>query len=145
MGLPAGQQRILDRMEDALRVGEPRLASMYSIFTRLTRGEARPPREQLPYRRGWRSWSVRVRYALSVPRLYRSWRLLRTRPGNRNRFMVPRLLVLGQLVAIVAALGLLVGLASSMTPASCTTRIGVHPAVPYARHLSCGNQAEPGK
>lgn len=145
MGLPAGQQRVLDGIEDALRSGEPRLASMFSIFTRLSRTEARPHREQLPYECGWRSWPARLRYALSARRLYRGWRLLRSRPGNRKRFLVPRLLALGQLMVILAALGLLVGLGSGMKPAACTTQLGVHPSVPYARHLSCGTQAEPGK
>ena len=39
MSLPACQQRVLDRMEGALRTSEPRLTSMYEIFTRLNVGE----------------------------------------------------------------------------------------------------------
>ena len=39
MSLPAGQQRVLDRMDDALRAGEPHLNSMYAMFTRLSMGE----------------------------------------------------------------------------------------------------------
>ncbi|SRR6266568_2424565 len=39
MSLPACQQRVLDRMEGALRVSEPHLTSMYAIFTRLNAGE----------------------------------------------------------------------------------------------------------
>ena len=39
MGLPACQQRVLDRMEDALRVSEPQLTAMYAMFGRLTAGE----------------------------------------------------------------------------------------------------------
>ena len=39
MGLPACQQRVLDRMEDALRASEPHLTSMYTIFARLNTGE----------------------------------------------------------------------------------------------------------
>jgi hypothetical protein len=35
MSLPAAQQRVLDRMEGALRASEPRLISMYAIFARL--------------------------------------------------------------------------------------------------------------
>jgi hypothetical protein len=39
MSLPACQQRVLDRMEGALRASEPHLTSMYSIFTRLNADE----------------------------------------------------------------------------------------------------------
>lgn len=39
MSLPACQQRVLDRMEGALRASEPQLASMYAIFARLNAGE----------------------------------------------------------------------------------------------------------
>ena len=39
MGLPACQQRALDRMEGALRASEPHLASMYTMFGRLNAGE----------------------------------------------------------------------------------------------------------
>jgi len=39
MSLPAGQQRVLDRIEDALRVSEPRLDSMYVMFARLSTAE----------------------------------------------------------------------------------------------------------
>src|ERR1700733_10351684 len=61
MGLPAGQQRVLDTIEEALGTADPRLATMYAIFTRLTGNEARPYREQLPFARGWRSWPTRMR------------------------------------------------------------------------------------
>jgi hypothetical protein len=39
MSLPACQQRALDRMEGALRASEPHLASMYTMFGRLTASE----------------------------------------------------------------------------------------------------------
>jgi len=39
MSLPACQQRVLDRMEGALRASEPHLTSMYEIFTRLNTGD----------------------------------------------------------------------------------------------------------
>jgi hypothetical protein len=42
MSLPAGQQRILDAIEDALRASEPLLASMFAIFDRLSTNEAWP-------------------------------------------------------------------------------------------------------
>jgi hypothetical protein len=40
MGLPVCQQRVLDRMEDALRASEPQLTAMYTMFGRLTADEA---------------------------------------------------------------------------------------------------------
>src|SRR5271157_3325100 len=39
MSLPACQQRVLDRMEGALRASEPDLTSMYAIFSQLNAGE----------------------------------------------------------------------------------------------------------
>lgn len=51
MGLPAGQQRALDGIEDALQACEPRLAARFDVFTRLTHGEDFPRPEQLGRRR----------------------------------------------------------------------------------------------
>jgi hypothetical protein len=48
--LPASQQRVLARIESDLQGCEPRLASMFSIFTRLTRNEGAPRTESLPPR-----------------------------------------------------------------------------------------------
>jgi hypothetical protein len=39
MSLPTGQQRVLNRMEGALRASEPRLTMMYDTFARLSAGE----------------------------------------------------------------------------------------------------------
>ena len=39
MTLPVDQQRVLDRMEDALQTSEPHLVSMFSIFTRINADE----------------------------------------------------------------------------------------------------------
>jgi hypothetical protein len=47
MSLPACQQRTLDRIDTALRVREPRLASMFAIFTRLAADEETPWWERL--------------------------------------------------------------------------------------------------
>ena len=47
MSLPACQERILSGIENALRACEPRLASRFAIFTRLTSGEEIPRTEQL--------------------------------------------------------------------------------------------------
>jgi len=47
MSLPARQERVLSGIEKALRAGEPRLASRFAIFTRLTRDEELPRTEQI--------------------------------------------------------------------------------------------------
>ena len=47
MSLPASQQRVLDRIEAALKKREPRLASMFAMFTRLTTHELLPRIEAL--------------------------------------------------------------------------------------------------
>jgi hypothetical protein len=47
MSLPASQQRILDRIEEVLKKREPRLVSMFAMFTRLNLGERLPRIEAL--------------------------------------------------------------------------------------------------
>jgi hypothetical protein len=42
VSLPASQQRMLDRIDLMLRDSDPRLAALFSIFTRLTWGEEMP-------------------------------------------------------------------------------------------------------
>jgi hypothetical protein len=64
MGLPASQRRILERIENALRGSDPRLAALFSIFSRLNRDEEMPGIEQ-----------IRARAALLFARLrYRAVR-----------------------------------------------------------------------
>jgi hypothetical protein len=53
MSLPVAQERALTTIEQALRSRDPRLNSLFSIFTRLTRQEPMPAIEQLQPRR-WR-------------------------------------------------------------------------------------------
>ena len=53
MSLPIAQERTLTSIEQALRSRDPRLNSLFSIFTRLTRQEAMPTIEQIRQRR-WR-------------------------------------------------------------------------------------------
>lgn len=50
MGLPTGQQRILEMIEGRLAESDPRLVSLFKIFTRLTFAEAMPWIEQLRVR-----------------------------------------------------------------------------------------------
>jgi hypothetical protein len=45
--MPVSEQRVLDVMESELEGGEPRLGSMFAIFTRLTRDEGAPRTESL--------------------------------------------------------------------------------------------------
>ena len=47
MSLPTGQQQVLDWIESDLETGEPRLRSMFAIFTRLTRDDGAPRTESL--------------------------------------------------------------------------------------------------
>jgi len=53
MSLPASQQRVLDRIEEALKKREPRLASMFAMFTRLNINERLPRIEALEVMRWW--------------------------------------------------------------------------------------------
>jgi len=147
MGLPAAQQRVLDAIEVTLRASEPRLAGMFSVFTRLAKSEGRPRREQLPYDRGWRSWLAGVRYSIAarhVVRVSRRRRPSRPSPG----LMRLRLLMLGQLMAILVLLGLFVGIAAGMSSTGCFAPVGVHGTVPVTRLAMCRAQAsraiEPG-
>jgi hypothetical protein len=57
MGLPASQRRILERIEFALRGSDPRLAALFSLFTRLNSSEDMPRVEQ-----------IRARVAVGVSR-----------------------------------------------------------------------------
>jgi len=45
--LPTHQQSLLNRMDRALEARDPRLASMFAIFTRLTRDDGPPHAERL--------------------------------------------------------------------------------------------------
>ncbi len=53
MSLPVAEERALTRIEQALLSRDPRLKSLFTIFTRLTWQEAMPTIEQLRRRR-WR-------------------------------------------------------------------------------------------
>jgi hypothetical protein len=50
VGLPARQRRVLDRIEDSLEGTDPRLATMFAIFGRLTLDEEMPRIEELRHR-----------------------------------------------------------------------------------------------
>jgi hypothetical protein len=57
MTLAYRQERLLRRADHALRKSDPDLASMLSIFARLTAAERMPAREQLSPERVW-DWRV---------------------------------------------------------------------------------------
>jgi len=70
MSLPASQQRVLDVIENMLAGREPRLASMFAMFTRLATGEALPRRETLDVVPWWspRRWSSPGRHRAPLGR-----------------------------------------------------------------------------
>jgi hypothetical protein len=69
VSLPVSQQRVLQGIESALEGGEPRLRSMFAIFTRLTREDGAPRTESLPPRTSVRrAWLVaRRRAIIAIP------------------------------------------------------------------------------
>lgn len=152
MALPVGQQRVLDRIEDALRLSEPRLASMFAIFTRPTRHEARPPGEQLPFGgRGWRCSVLRLRHVLSARHALR-YRRRRRRALSARRsegVRLTRALILGQIIAVMAVLGLMVGLSAHGVRGACGAYPNVRLAAAHLSRSACpaqaGNTAVPAK
>jgi len=75
MGLPGGQQRVLERIEGRLARADPRLESLFAIFTRLSLTEAMPWIEQVKARP--------VRYYLTRPAAW--FRRIVARPATRVR------------------------------------------------------------
>ena len=69
VSLPVSQQRVLQGIESALEGGEPRLRSMFAIFTRLTRDDGAPRTESLPPRASVRrAWlTARRRAIIAIP------------------------------------------------------------------------------
>ena len=108
MSLTARQCRALDSIERQLGAREPRLASMFAMFTRLTKDELLPQMETIKVRR-WPPFAERI----AGLRRRRRWRRLRaiaqrrTTGGAVTRFInvafVP-FIVLG-LVATALAIG----------------------------------------
>jgi hypothetical protein len=123
MGLPASQQRVLDRIEDALKKREPRLASMFAIFNRLN------IHERLP-------WVEALR---PVP----WWSPRRYHPSARIRALVLLTLAAGLVVSAV-----LVGMSQSRDgcntpimlrgPLIGTSHVRNCPAVPEAKGYGHG-------
>jgi hypothetical protein len=71
--LPAAQQRTLDVMEGALQASEPKLASMFSIFTRLNADEplgAEPLARPRPRRVRWLRAGTTIYAFVLVPVMF---------------------------------------------------------------------------
>ncbi len=104
MTLPASQQHALDAIDEVFQSAEPRLATMFGVFTHLTQQEAMPTAETLPPGRWW------TRYRLPG-RDYRPGRQRYPR-GRRRGHRLSRVVLLPLL--LIAAVGLLIsGLVSA--------------------------------
>lgn len=107
MSLPVGQQRVIDKVESALRAGEPALESMFAIFARLNDGEPVTAEPVAVTRRRW------------------------LRPGNSMYAIV---LIPVMFAAIVA--GALLG-GSARTTGACEAGYSVGGVSPVANRTSC--------
>jgi hypothetical protein len=93
MSLPTGQQKVLERIEGRLAESDPRLAGLFSIFTRLTLTEKMPWIEQ-----------IRVRPVLDrLAKIGGLFSFSARRPAARMRSM---LLLPAALIAMACALTL---------------------------------------
>jgi len=115
MGLPAVQQRVLDRMEGALKASEPHLAAMFAIFARLSAGEP-VGRESLAARR--RRWWLRPGAALSA-------------------------LVVVPVMFAVIIIGVLLG--SPTHAGTCAVGMPAAGTVPRQGQSACGSTGRPGQ
>jgi hypothetical protein len=105
MYMPASHRRILRRTEEAIRVSDPRLASILGIFGRLNRGEEMRAAEQLP---------DLGRFALrSLPR-----RLAASR-GPRARSLARYVVALFSLLAVIVLMSALIMSGGSAHSARC--------------------------
>jgi hypothetical protein len=115
VSLPAGEQQVLDRIEGDLEGREPRLRSMFAIFTRLTRDEGAPRTESLGPGHFWWTWPHRgkARAIIAVP------------------------IVLGLVALLVFA-----AISSSVTH-GCRSIAAPHSAASAVRTQSCQSAGEP--
>lgn len=143
MSLPTDQQRTLDQMSEALRASDPRLASMFAMFTRLTGNEAAPRSEQLPAEqrlpfrllrrpfrrraarsagRGGRPANERRRLSLRPARHPSPRRALRGDAGrvpSRSRLFLRQVLIASPLAVALVIVGLVVAF-NHAAPPGCT-------------------------
>jgi hypothetical protein len=111
MSLPASEQRALDGIAGELRASEPRLASMFAMFTNLNKNERTPLREQLS--------AARLRWArVTRPFRYRSRRSHAGRAqATQARRRRLRLLIITPIAAAAVLLGVLIGVGVISLPA----------------------------
>ena len=123
MTLPPSQQHALNAIDDVLQSAEPRLATMFGVFTDLTRMEAMPAAETLPPGRWWARWT-RHRLPGHLARRARARRFRADRPGSgrwpgrqagrRAGRQLGRIVLIPVLLLVAASL-LVVSLVSSGT------------------------------
>ena len=101
MGLPASQRRVLEEIEHALRASDPRFASLFAIFGRLTRDEDMPRIEELRHRVVVAVLRLRLVLAASRPRRVR--RRVPRPPRQRLVLFFPVALALMALMIMAAA------------------------------------------
>jgi len=106
MALPPSQQHALNAIDDVLQSAEPRLATMFGVFTELTRTEAMPTAETLTPGPWWTRWA-RHRLPGHVARRSRARRFRAGRQLGR--------IVLIPVLLLAAASLLVVSLVSSGT------------------------------
>ncbi len=109
MSLPARQQRKLKEIEGRLTGSDPRLRSLFGIFTRLTTGEAMPWFEAVPTRP--------VADALAASRSL--IRRIARRPASRVRAL---LLLPAALSAMVCGIMIAAGLSGAQRPAHASSK-----------------------
>ena len=109
MSLPARQQRKLEEIEGGLTSSDPRLRSLFAIFTRLTRGEAMPWFEEVPVRP--------VADGLAAVRA--ATRRIARRPAARVRAL---LLLPAALSAMVCAVMIAAGFHGTQRPAHVSAK-----------------------
>jgi hypothetical protein len=109
MSLPARQQRKLREIEGGLTGSDPRLRSLFGIFTRLTTGEAMPWFE-----------AVRTRPVADALAAFRSLiRRIARRPASRVRAL---LLLPAALSAMVCGIMIAAGLSGAQRPVHASAK-----------------------
>lgn len=98
MGLPARQRRVLERIESTLRGSDPRLAALYTIFSRLTRDEEMPRIEQVRY--GIRRAAARISHISAAIGARTHIRLVPKQPGI---LLFPLAIALATVTIVLAA------------------------------------------
>jgi hypothetical protein len=147
MSLPPAQQKALDAMAEGLQVSEPRLVSMFAIFTRLTRNEAAPRREQLPAGHlgrirlpvGRRGAGGRIRLPVGRRGAGTTFR------ARHHEFWL-HVLIASPLAIALLVIGLVFGFGSHSAQPGCGTMPVAHVSVHHARDGKCPVQtgSEPG-